>query len=430
MSEMIYRFGDLPGDLFKLAGDKGASLCRMFQAQYPVPDGFVILAPAFEDRQLTQDARQALATRLSALRRGDPAARFAVRSSALHEDSAQSSYAGEFETVLNVKTDDELLAAVDKVTASAHSERVQAYRQQLGLGSDHAMAVVIQRMVQTDFAGVLFTADPISGSHTHMAGNFVRGLGEQLVSGEANAQDFKIRRPTGKYNGPKEIKRYARRLFYLAAQLEKDAGCALDIEWAACNGEIYLLQSRPVTTLQTIDYDTYTVNESLDHNFVWTNNNIGEALPDVMTPFTWSLIRELDMETQKMSGYYLWSGNICGRGYSNVSILFSLTSKFGLPMDYSKKLIGNAFGKFPANVEIPIYPVGLIELLKDLRLRGTQSFKRIKNAQRCQLPSVQFQGDRRTGKPEAAGRDRPSDQRRAGPPGIPGELRPPQCPRI
>jgi pyruvate,water dikinase len=134
--------------------------------------------------------------------------------------------------------------------------------------------------------------------------------------------------------------------------------------------------------LQTIDYDTYTVNESLDHDFMWTNNNIGEALPDVMTPFTWSLIRTLDMETQKMSGYYLWSGNICGRGYSNVSLIFSLMSKFGLKMSYSKKLVGNAFGNFPPNVEMPIYPLGMIELLKDLKLRGTQSFKRIQYAQK------------------------------------------------
>jgi rifampicin phosphotransferase len=382
MSEMIYRFGDLPGDLFNLAGGKGASLCRMFQAKYPVPDGFVILASAFEDGQLAQDARQALAASLTALRQADPAARFAIRSSALNEDSPQNSYAGEFETVLNVKTDDEVLAAVSKVTASAHSERVQAYSRRLGLGSDHAMAVVVQRMLQPDFAGVLFTADPISGSHAHMTGNFVHGLGEQLVSGEADAQHFQVMRPGGKYRGPKEFRQFAGKLFHLAARLEKDAGGALDIEWAACDNQVYLLQSRPVTTLQTIDYDTYAVNETLDHDFVWTNNNIGEALPDVMTPFTWSIIRALDMETQKMSGYYLWSGNICGRGYSNVSLILSLTSKFGLSMGYSKKLVGNAFGNFPANLEIPVYPLGMIEMLQDLRVRGTQSYKRIQFAQK------------------------------------------------
>ncbi|RPJ39843.1 MAG: phosphoenolpyruvate synthase, partial [Chloroflexi bacterium] len=248
--------------------------------------------------------------------------------------------------------------------------------QRLGFISNHAMAVVVQRVVQPDFAGVLFTADPISGSHTHMTGNYVHGLGEQLVSGEANAQDFQITRSGEKYHGPAEFRKHARKLFPLAIKLEKDFGCALDIEWAVANGQVYLLQSRPVTTLRTIHYETYEVNESLDHEYMWTNNNIGEALPDVMTPFTWSLIRELDEETQKISGYYLWSGNICGRTYTNISLVFSFMGKFGIPLDFSKKLIGNVLGMFPANVEMPIYPFGTIELLKDVSWRGKRNLQR------------------------------------------------------
>ncbi len=135
-----------------------------------------------------------------------------------------------------------------------------------------------------------------------------------------------------------------------------------------------------MTTLQTIDYDTYTVNESLDRNYLWTNNNIGEALPDVMTPFTWSVVRELDEEAQKINGYYLWSGNICGRGYSNVSLLFTFMAKFGISLNYSKKLVGNVFGNFPAAVEMPLYPLGFIELIKDISWRGKRNFQRIQDA--------------------------------------------------
>jgi pyruvate,water dikinase len=188
MSETIYRLDNLPAALFTLAGGKGASLARMAQSGYPVPAGWVILPAGFIEGGLAPVARPALLAHLAAYRAENPGASFAVRSSALNEDSAQSSFAGAYETVLNVKTDDEILAAVTRVIDSARSERVQTYSQTRGLNADYAMAVVVQRMVQPNFAGVLFTADPISGSHTHMTSNYVRGLSERLVSGQANAR--------------------------------------------------------------------------------------------------------------------------------------------------------------------------------------------------------------------------------------------------
>src|SRR5512133_2253875 len=389
MSEFIGRFGDLPASLYHLAGGKGSSLCRMAQSRYPVPDGLVILSTAFENGRLRPQAQAELLLQVAELRQGDAAARFAVRSSALNEDSAQSSYAGAFESVLNVQTDAEILAAVAKVSASASLERVQAYQQTMTerqaatypADASHAMAVVVQRMVQPEFAGVLFTADPISGSHTYLIGNYVHGLGEQLVSGEANAQDFKIKRPGGKYQGPGEFRRSATRLGRLCSQLEAEYGYPLDIEWAVSGGQVYLLQARPITTLQTINYATYEINESLHHDFLWANNNVGEALPDVMTPFTWSILRELDLETQKVAGYYLWSGNICGRVYSNISIIFSLTAAFGIPPKFIKKMIGNVFGILPDDAEMPIYPFGFGELVKDLAVRGKRNAQRIRFAQ-------------------------------------------------
>jgi pyruvate,water dikinase len=382
MSDAIYRLDNLPAACFSLAGGKGASLARMAQGGYPVPAGWVILVAGFAGGSLTPETRQALLANLAAFRAGEPGASFAVRSSAPNEDLSLASFAGAYETVLNVKTDEEILAAVGRVIESAAAERVQAYTQTCGLGENHAMAVVVQRMVQPEFAGVLFTADPITGSHSHMTGNYVHGLGEQLVSGQVNAQDFQVQRPGGKYRGPGECARYARRLYQLASRLEKEFGCALDIEWASAGGQVYLLQARPVTTLQTINYDTYAVNESLDKDYLWTNNNIGEALTDVMTPFTWSVVRELDVETQKIDGYYLWSGNICGRGYSNVSLIFSFMGKVGLGLNYSKKLVGNVFGKFPEAVDMPMYPMGLIDLMKDMSWRARRNFQRIQDAKK------------------------------------------------
>ncbi|HVI40938.1 MAG TPA: hypothetical protein VM577_09780, partial [Anaerovoracaceae bacterium] len=64
----------------------------------------------------------------------------------------------------------------------------------------------------------------------------------------------------------------------------------MDIEWVVDGREIYIVQARPITTLQTIDYDTYEINQSLDTDALWSSNNVGEAVPDVMSPFTWSML--------------------------------------------------------------------------------------------------------------------------------------------
>ena len=237
-------------------------------------------------------------------------------------------------------------------------------------------------MVPSEISGVLFTADPITGSHAGMTGNFVYGLGEQLVSGEANAHSFTLSGPKGKYDAPREIKWYATELFNYAIKLEKEYNCPQDIEWVVAKGRIYILQSRPITSLRTINYDTYEINESRDGDFLWTNNNVGEALPDVMTPFTWSLIRELDLECQRLTGYYLWSGNICGRVYSNISMMLSIMPQLGISLKWGKKLIGDVFGNIPDHIEVPLYPFVKIELLKELVQRGKRNVKRMKEAQR------------------------------------------------
>src|SRR5690606_20228921 len=145
------------------------------------------------------------------------------------EDSASASFAGEFETVLNVKTDDDILDAIHKVFKSRESERVKVYSAVQGMERSHEIAVVVQEMVPSDISGVLFTADPITGSYANMIGNFVYGLGEQLVSGEADAHSFKLSRPKGKYEGPEPLKQYTSELYKLAAKLEEELGAPQDI---------------------------------------------------------------------------------------------------------------------------------------------------------------------------------------------------------
>ncbi|WP_017211932.1 PEP/pyruvate-binding domain-containing protein [Clostridium beijerinckii] len=377
MLDMIKSFKELTPELQSLAGGKGCMLSKMFQAGYPVPDGFVILPSAFNENTLNEDAWNKIKHYLKEIRKDNESVLFAVRSSALSEDSAQASFAGEFETFLNVKTDEEIQSAIYEVFSSRESERVKAYSSVQGMDQSHQIAVVIQIMIQSEISGVLFTADPITGSHESMAGNFVFGLGEQLVSGESNAYPFNIMRPKRKYEGPSEFKKYASELYKYASKLEEEYGTHQDIEWAISNGKLYILQARPITTLITGNPDTYEWNDTLDGDFLWTNTNVGEAMSDVFTPLSWSIIRALDEEQMTIPGYYLFSGNICGRAYTNISYALSLYPAFGKDIKSLIKTMSEVFGQMPEEIEIPIYPFSKLGLIKGMAPKLKHRLKNI-----------------------------------------------------
>ena len=192
-SEPVRWLGDLTGDERPLAGGKGGTLARLYQAGYPVPDGFVVLPSAFAGDELRPETWTQVRAYLQRMRHGRarktqwrPGVRMpercvavAVRSSAVGEDSAQASFAGEFETVLDVATDGAIRDAIHTVRRSRDSERVRAYSQLQDLEAEHEMAIIVQRLVLTEVSGVLFTADPVSGSHNRMVGNLVLGPGEK-----------------------------------------------------------------------------------------------------------------------------------------------------------------------------------------------------------------------------------------------------------
>ncbi len=376
MGNLVKNFNELTPDLQVYAGGKGGMLARMFQSGYPVPEGFVILPSAFQGEKLDKNAWNEISSLLNTIRKNNEGARFAVRSSALSEDSAQASFAGEFETVLNAESDREIQEAIYRVFKSRQSEKVKVYSSVQGIDQFHQIAVVVQLMVSSEISGVLFTADPITGSYTNMMGNYVYGLGEQLVSGEANAHNFKLYRPKGKYDGPGELEKYANKLYQYATKLEKELGGPQDIEWTVAKGKLYLLQTRPITTLTTGNLDTYEINESLAGDALWINTNVGEAIPDVVTPLTWSIIRNLDIESSLITGYYLWSGNICGRIYSNISQrLSAITAIYGTPKP-GIKMLGEVFGQIPEGLTIPVYPFSRIDLIKMMAPRVKYYFKK------------------------------------------------------
>lgn len=365
---MIRTFKELKEKEQMLAGGKGGTLARLFQAGYPVPDGFIILNTAFTGDKLKLEARIQVEVHLLRMRKKNKNITFAVRSSAKCEDSAQASFAGEFETVLDVSTDKSILEAIQKVRQSRQSGRVQAYSQVQGMDSTHEIAVVVQQMVRAEISGVLFTADPISGDRTYMVGNFVYGLGEQLVSGEANPNTFTLKLPKGQYNGPNELKRFARKLYKLADRLEKELGCPQDIEWAIADSKLYLLQSRPITTMVEHNPATGEWNDSLTGDYLWTNTNFMEAVPDVMTPSTWSLVRILhfDTGTAVMPRILPYTGNICGRPYVNISLTLSILRAAGMKLPNALRRVEELFGRLPEGLDFSVPP--LFTLFEMLRL--------------------------------------------------------------
>jgi len=254
------------------AGGKGASLAAMTAAGLDVPPGFVVCADVLEHsvdggrlRALAlegdHDAAQALVREAQPPTEEIEAAYqrlggglVAVRSSACAEDSEAASFAGQQETYLNVFGAAEVCRHVVECWASFFSERALFYRARKGSLEDLAMAVVVQRMVEPEKSGVVFTVDPVQRRRDRMIVEAVVGLGEQVVSGHVTPDHYVVDR-TGAVvrerladGGVLQLDEL-RLLAELGRRLEEHFGSPQDVEWAIAKGRVYLLQSRPVTTL-------------------------------------------------------------------------------------------------------------------------------------------------------------------------------------
>lgn len=348
-----------------VAGGKGTTLSRLRRAGYPVPDGFVVLFTAFDGDALSATARDAVLQAARALRASAGSASFAVRSSAEQEDSARTSFAGAFETVLDVSSDEDVLQAIERVRRSRHSARAASYAQARGGAASQEMAVVVQHLVRADVSGVLFTADPVTGDRGAMAGNAVRGLGEALVSGEATGATFTLRKPRGAYTGPKALGRHARQLFQLGLKLERELGGPQDIEWAVAGGRAAVLQARAITTLRPEDPVTGERNDSYSGDYLWTNANVGEACTGALTPCSWSLAQRIFRILLPMlfvDGHQPM-GLIGGRLYMNYSLLLGMGLAFGAsPRSFGERLASLA-GRIPEGMEVPRVPLPAWHLL-------------------------------------------------------------------
>ncbi len=363
MTDRILTLDELAPHQHQLAGGKGSTLAKLYQAGYPVPDGFVIPPDAFVEDELTAEAWSQVQSQLNHMRKIENGmASFAVRSSGLSEDSTRASFAGEFETVLDVHTDEAIRAAIHSVRQSRHSERVQAYSAAQGLDTTHSMAVVVQRLIRADISGVLFTANPVTGNRSEMTGNFVFGFGEELVSGEAEPYAFTIQRPRGDYEGPQAMRRFARKLFKLASRLESELGAPQDIEWAILGSRLFLLQSRPITTL--IDYNPATGerNASLTGDYLWTNIFTVEVFPRAMMQSTWS-VWKLVYGKLSLGRDQPTIGCIGGRPYLNYSLMYSFLAKLLQSQKRARDMMETMVSLPPEGIQIPPYPVSAKTIL-------------------------------------------------------------------
>jgi pyruvate,water dikinase len=209
---------------------------------------------------------------------------------------------------------------------------------------------------RAEITGTLCTADPVTGSHMRMTGSFGNGLGEQTGTDQFALSRFSFERPSGRYEGPESLRRHARSLYRLALQQEKEAGRPQQIEWTISGKNTSLRRSRPIAALQGYDASTGDWNDSLTGDFLWSRNNFGEARPDVMSPFTYSLSEKVWSEISFLPGYHL-SGNICGRYYANVSVAVSMSLAMGRSMERTLAAMEGLLGNVPEGLEIPLIPL-------------------------------------------------------------------------
>jgi phosphohistidine swiveling domain-containing protein len=352
--DLVRSLADVSSEDLETAGGKGSSLGALIRAGLPVPAGFVVTTAAYRAALGPADSHgdePDAAARAEALRAveeaclADPVAiaaaaerlrtldmavplpaalvdqvatayaalgpdvPVAVRSSATAEDLDEASFAGQQETFLNVVGTQDLLAAIKGCWASLWSAPAVTYRRRVGIPSaEVAMAVVVQCLVSAERAGVLFTADPVSGARDRLVIDAAWGLGEALVSGQVTPDHVVVDRSSGtvlnEVIADKHVMtvpggsgvsltdvaperrhrrvletRHLDALRELAGRVEELLGRPADIEWVITDDEVSLVQARPITTLPP---DLLGME--------WSRQMLIERYPDPLTPLTWSAV--------------------------------------------------------------------------------------------------------------------------------------------
>jgi phosphohistidine swiveling domain-containing protein len=283
---MIKLLHEITGDE---AGGKAKGLKSLREMGLLVPEAVVLIQPKVEtlDDGLLQK-------HLVHLGSGPKA----VRSSAVSEDGTDASFAGQFDTFLNLSTFDEIKKAIVDCINGAQADSVKEYAYNLIKDADLRISVVLQNMVDARVAGVVFSANPVNNRRDKVLINAVEGIGEALVSGVKDAVQYELYRSGSniadqiKKQGELLSDEHLKEILEGAKKAEQFHGAPVDMEWAVDgNNTLHWLQVRPITTLSEVHYNELdTVQE--DSSDVWTLGNIGEMMPGVATPLTYSVCAE------------------------------------------------------------------------------------------------------------------------------------------
>lgn len=224
-------------------GGKASSLAKLKQAGFNVPDAFIILPDETPSEAQISEMCKKLGGQ-----------NFAIRSSASLEDGESHSFAGQFDTFLNV-TKKDIYRKVLQCRESVNNAKLTSYLSSIGTDvSEIYLTVIVQKMVLARVAGVLFSVNPVTGDDDVVV-EAVRGLGESLVSGKVTPDTYIIRRD-GVSNSSQVLKQpilkelELHQILDVGLAIEKLWGKPVDIEWAFEEGELKILQARPITTLK------------------------------------------------------------------------------------------------------------------------------------------------------------------------------------
>ncbi len=254
-----------------LYGAKAARLSRLAVRGFAVPPGVCIPAALLRAGVASDILRAALAPLRGPV---------AVRSSALVEDASAASFAGQFETFLDVPLDG-APDAVLKCAAGARRASVRAYAASRGIAESALdVSVLVQEMVAADLSGVLFTANPVTQNLRQMVVNSAPGRGDALVAGAVPAATVTLDRDRA---NPDPLLEELRRI---GLAIEREMGQPADIEWARSGGRLFVLQARPITSIVRLPPRPVPYART----YAWTHANFAETMPRPVTPLGWSLM--------------------------------------------------------------------------------------------------------------------------------------------
>ncbi len=257
-------------------GAKAFHLSLMKRAGFPIPDGFVIGNNAFEEFFKKEvPLNEILKSEISSALQEVGSEDYMVRSSAIGEDGVDASFAGQLDSFICTSQLDDIVDKLSKCWASYEKDNIKVYETKSGRKLK-GMAVIIQKLIAPDYAGVLFTRHP--EDEDEMLVEYVEGHGEKLVSGQVSPTScvYSRQKKIFSHNFPFDFEEGIKK----ANELESYYGFPLDIEWVIKDKCFYVVQARPITTL------------AKSKKVFWSNTNVNENYPQAITPLLYSIARD------------------------------------------------------------------------------------------------------------------------------------------